>query len=231
MAVTSNGGTGARFAKDGLSATAYPSGVRGTPVEIAETQTPLIFWRKELRPDSGGAGRTRGGLGQIIEIGSGVDCAVRHPGGVRPHRSSAARPRRRLRRRGRLCRAEVGTEAARQGLSDRPAGRAAGGADAGRRRDRRSEASARRQACRTTSKAAWCRARMRLRFTVWRADASARVVASISARRRMTDDYAADLHGRSGDDARRRPFLDARQAATASWDLSTVWPDGNFHTA
>src|SRR5438270_5037181 len=73
MAVTSNGGTGARFEKDGLSATAYPSGVRGTPVEIAETQTPLIFWRKELRPDSGGAGRTRGGLGQIIEVGSGVD--------------------------------------------------------------------------------------------------------------------------------------------------------------
>src|SRR5690242_19052982 len=73
MAVTSNGGTGARFAKDGLSATAYPSGVRGTPVEIAETQTPLIFWRKELRPDSGGAGRTRGGLGQIIEVGTGID--------------------------------------------------------------------------------------------------------------------------------------------------------------
>src|SRR5260370_5094755 len=73
MAVTSNGGTGARFAKDGLSATAYPSGVRGTPVEIAETQTPLIFWRKELRPDSGGAGRARGGVRQIIEVGSGVD--------------------------------------------------------------------------------------------------------------------------------------------------------------
>lgn len=72
MAVTSNGGTGARFDKDGLSATAYPSGVRGTPVEIAETQTPLIFWRKELRPDSGGAGRTRGGLGQIIEVGTGI---------------------------------------------------------------------------------------------------------------------------------------------------------------
>ena len=72
MAVTSNGGTGARADKDGLSATAYPSGVRGTPVEIAESQTPLIFWRKELRPDSGGAGRTRGGLGQIIEIESGA---------------------------------------------------------------------------------------------------------------------------------------------------------------
>jgi N-methylhydantoinase B len=72
MAITSNGGTGARPDKDGLSATAYPSGVRGTPVEIAESQTPLIFWKKELRPDSGGAGRTRGGLGQVIEMESGV---------------------------------------------------------------------------------------------------------------------------------------------------------------
>src|SRR5207244_872550 len=70
MAVTSNGGTGARPDKDGLSATAYPSGVHGTPVEIAESQTPLIFWKKELRPGSGGAGRTQGGHGQIIEIGS-----------------------------------------------------------------------------------------------------------------------------------------------------------------
>jgi N-methylhydantoinase B len=72
MTVTSNGGTGARPMKDGLSATAYPSGVKGTPVEIAESVTPLIFWKKELRPDSGGAGRTRGGLGQIIEIESGI---------------------------------------------------------------------------------------------------------------------------------------------------------------
>jgi N-methylhydantoinase B len=72
MAVTANGGTGARPMKDGLSATAYPSGVKGTPVEIAESITPLIFWRKELRADSGGAGRTRGGLGQHIEVGSRI---------------------------------------------------------------------------------------------------------------------------------------------------------------
>jgi N-methylhydantoinase B len=72
MAITSNGGTGARPTKDGLSATAYPSGVKGTPVEIAESITPLIFWRKELRPGSGGAGKTRGGNGQIIEVGSRI---------------------------------------------------------------------------------------------------------------------------------------------------------------
>ncbi|MGH6712836.1 MAG: hydantoinase B/oxoprolinase family protein, partial [Bradyrhizobium sp.] len=67
---TSNGGTGARSSKDGLSATAFPTSLSGTPVEIAETQTPLLFWRKELREGSGGAGKTRGGLGQVLEIES-----------------------------------------------------------------------------------------------------------------------------------------------------------------
>ena len=64
-----SGGTGARPTKDGLSATAFPSGVRGMPVEVNEAITPIVFWRKEFRPDSGGAGRFRGGLGQIIEMG------------------------------------------------------------------------------------------------------------------------------------------------------------------
>ena len=63
------GGTGARPAKDGLNATAFPSGVRNTPVEINETVAPLVFWRKEYRPDSGGAGEYRGGTGQIMEVG------------------------------------------------------------------------------------------------------------------------------------------------------------------
>jgi N-methylhydantoinase A/oxoprolinase/acetone carboxylase beta subunit/N-methylhydantoinase B/oxoprolinase/acetone carboxylase alpha subunit len=63
-----SGGTGARPGKDGLSATAFPSGVKNTPVEITETVAPLIFRRKELRAGSGGAGRFRGGHGQTIEI-------------------------------------------------------------------------------------------------------------------------------------------------------------------
>ena len=62
------GGTGARPGKDGLSATAFPSGVRSTPVEITETVAPLLFWRKEYVADSGGVGRYRGGLGQIMEV-------------------------------------------------------------------------------------------------------------------------------------------------------------------
>ena len=68
-----SGGTGARPNKDGLSATAFPSGVRGMPVEANEAIAPVIFWRKEFRPDSGGPGCHRGGLGQVIEIGGADD--------------------------------------------------------------------------------------------------------------------------------------------------------------
>ncbi len=73
LGFTSNGGTGARKDKDGLSATAFPTNLAGTPVEIAETQAPLLFRRKELRDGSGGQGRTRGGLGQVLEIESSID--------------------------------------------------------------------------------------------------------------------------------------------------------------
>ncbi len=65
-----SGGTGARPHLDGLNATAFPSGVRTMPVEATENVSPLVFWRKELREESGGAGRTRGGFGQVIEIGT-----------------------------------------------------------------------------------------------------------------------------------------------------------------
>jgi N-methylhydantoinase B len=62
------GGTGARPTKDGLSCHSFPSGIATAPVEVIETTSPLIIRRKELRPDSGGPGRFRGGLGQTIEV-------------------------------------------------------------------------------------------------------------------------------------------------------------------
>ena len=65
-----SGGAGARPTADGLSATAFPSGVRNVPVEVNEAISPIVFWRKELRPDSGGDGRFRGGHGQVIELGN-----------------------------------------------------------------------------------------------------------------------------------------------------------------
>jgi N-methylhydantoinase B len=64
------GGMGARPDKDGLSATAFPSGVRTMPIEVTESISPLVFWRKELRQDSGGAGRSRGGLGHRLVLGT-----------------------------------------------------------------------------------------------------------------------------------------------------------------
>jgi N-methylhydantoinase B len=82
------GGSGGRPGKDGLDCTAFPSGVRSTPVEISENAAPLIIWRKEYRPGSGGAGEFRGGVGQIMEFGHAQDEAfavskmfdrLRHP--------------------------------------------------------------------------------------------------------------------------------------------------------
>ena len=65
-----SGGSGARPQADGMSATAFPSGVMTMPVEATEHTGPIIIWRKELRPDSGGAGKFRGGLGQFMEVGA-----------------------------------------------------------------------------------------------------------------------------------------------------------------
>jgi N-methylhydantoinase B len=63
-----SGGSGARPALDGLSATAFPSGVHTMSSEVMEYAGPVTIWRKELREGSGGAGKLRGGLGQVIEI-------------------------------------------------------------------------------------------------------------------------------------------------------------------
>ncbi|WP_416414481.1 hydantoinase B/oxoprolinase family protein [Pantoea sp. App145] len=67
----STGGTGARPKLDGLSTTSFPSGVRNVSLEILESISPVVFWRKEYRQDSGGVGAQRGGLGQIIELSHG----------------------------------------------------------------------------------------------------------------------------------------------------------------
>jgi N-methylhydantoinase B len=63
------GGTGARPSKDGLNAVGFPSGVAGVPAEVIESLSPVILRRRELRADSGGAGKWRGGLGQLTEFG------------------------------------------------------------------------------------------------------------------------------------------------------------------
>lgn len=61
-----NGGMGASSHKDGAPAMSWPSNISPTPIEIAEKESPIFFKTKSLRPNSGGVGALRGGLGQEI---------------------------------------------------------------------------------------------------------------------------------------------------------------------
>ena len=69
----SAGGMGARPGTDGISATAFPSGIKGVPAEAIESVSPVMMLKRELRVDSGGAGKYRGGLGQemVLKVDSG----------------------------------------------------------------------------------------------------------------------------------------------------------------
>lgn len=61
---TVKGGYGARPSKDGINCIASGiSNTMNTPVEIMETAFPVRIERYEINPDSGGAGRYRGGCG------------------------------------------------------------------------------------------------------------------------------------------------------------------------
>ena len=68
LTVFGAGGVGGRPDKDGLNTTGFPTGVRAAPTEVLETLTPLVQQQREFRPDSGGAGEFRGGLGQVVQV-------------------------------------------------------------------------------------------------------------------------------------------------------------------
>ena len=63
-----SGGMGASAVGDGHSCLGFPTNTGFGSVEAFEAAAPLVIWRKELVPDSGGAGRFRGGLGQEVEV-------------------------------------------------------------------------------------------------------------------------------------------------------------------
>ncbi|MBL0899484.1 MAG: hydantoinase B/oxoprolinase family protein, partial [Reyranella sp.] len=71
-----NGGMGGNVQRDGVTCLSWPSNVSSTSIEISEHIAPLRFHHKKLRPDSGGAGRHRGGLGQEILIESLSDTPI-----------------------------------------------------------------------------------------------------------------------------------------------------------
>lgn len=56
------GGVGARFAKDGVSALSPVFSLQSMPLEVQESIYPIVVERIEMIPDSGGAGKHRGGL-------------------------------------------------------------------------------------------------------------------------------------------------------------------------
>ncbi len=72
-----SGGMGAAPHRDGLPTTAFPTNVGAGSIEAYESVAPLLVWHKQLRADSGGAGRFRGGLGQEAEIEVRTDAPVR----------------------------------------------------------------------------------------------------------------------------------------------------------
>jgi N-methylhydantoinase B len=92
-----NGGTGALGCADGRSTLSMPVNCSSIPVEIMEARTPVLFEHKRILPDSGGAGRYRGGLGQAISsaarLAAGVECGSMARGrtGVGPRRFSRIR--------------------------------------------------------------------------------------------------------------------------------------------
>jgi N-methylhydantoinase B len=73
--VLPHGGLGATQDADGWLPVAYPHNSTLTPTEIMEVQSPVLMLSKTLRPDSGGPGRRRGGLGQEIVL----RCAAEEP--------------------------------------------------------------------------------------------------------------------------------------------------------
>jgi N-methylhydantoinase B len=65
-----NGGLGARPNSDGVSSLGWPANIAGIQAEVTENEKPLLFLKKELAVDSGGAGRQRGGLSQEMSVRS-----------------------------------------------------------------------------------------------------------------------------------------------------------------
>ena len=65
-----NGGMGGTNLNDGQTTYAWPSNISNVPVELVERNSPMFVHRKALRPDSGGTGKHRGGLGQEIHFES-----------------------------------------------------------------------------------------------------------------------------------------------------------------
>ena len=62
------GGQGASTHGDGKSGLLYPTSAANTAIEVFEARVPVLVQQKTFLTDSGGAGETRGGLGQRVRF-------------------------------------------------------------------------------------------------------------------------------------------------------------------
>lgn len=62
------GGQGASWHGDGQSTLLFPTSAGNTSIEMFEIRTPLLVEEKAFITDSGGPGRSRGGLGQKVSV-------------------------------------------------------------------------------------------------------------------------------------------------------------------
>ncbi|MDA9930648.1 hydantoinase B/oxoprolinase family protein [Alphaproteobacteria bacterium] len=84
------GGQGAFHDRDGVTAVVFPGNIASTSVELFEYETPMLVRRRALIPDSGGAGRFRGGLGQetVLEARAKIPIRTALSGGRFIHPAS-----------------------------------------------------------------------------------------------------------------------------------------------
>ena len=81
------GGQGGSAHSDGKSGLLWPTSAGNTSVELFETRAPVLVLEKNYVPDTGGPGRHRGGLGQVVRVRKLIDdgrpvLAGLHPDGV-----------------------------------------------------------------------------------------------------------------------------------------------------
>jgi 5-oxoprolinase (ATP-hydrolysing)/N-methylhydantoinase A len=62
------GGQGASAQSDGKSALLWPTSAANTSIELMEQRVPVLVVEKTYVADSGGPGRHRGGLGQVVRV-------------------------------------------------------------------------------------------------------------------------------------------------------------------
>lgn len=74
------GGLGGRAGRDGVTCLSFPQNVGNHPVEVLESRYPVRIRRFEIRSDSAGPGRFRGGFGSVKDYQMLADVDLQVPG-------------------------------------------------------------------------------------------------------------------------------------------------------